>query len=48
MCRGANTAKRAVPLLPVEERSAEQQAAAIEESAEEQLAAVATVAAKFL
>lgn len=48
MCRGAATTKSAIPLLPVEEQSAEQQADAVEESTEQQLEAVAAVAAKFL
>lgn len=48
MCRGASDAKRLVPLLPVEERNAEQQAEAVEEAAAEQLQQVASVAAKFL
>ncbi len=48
MCRGASEVKSMLPLLPVEEQSAEQQADAVEESTEQQMEAVAAVAAKFL
>ncbi|KAI3437922.1 hypothetical protein D9Q98_000367 [Chlorella vulgaris] len=48
MCRGVSEVKSMLPLLPVEEQSAEQQAEAVEESTEQQMEAVAAVAAKFL
>ena len=48
MCRGASEVRREVPLLPVEEQSAEQQAEGIEAAAETEMEAVAAVARKFL
>ena len=48
MCRGASEVRREVPLLPVEEQSAEQQAEGIETAAEQEMDAVAAVARKFL
>lgn len=48
MCRGASEVRREVPLLPVEEQSAEQQAEGVEAAAEIEMAAVAAVASKFL
>ena len=48
MCRGASSASRLVPLLPVEEQSAEQQADAVVEAADAQLEAVVAVGSKFL
>ncbi|KAL4422981.1 hypothetical protein ABPG77_005461 [Micractinium sp. CCAP 211/92] len=51
MCRGAGEAGGAqskIPLLPVEEQSAEQQAEAVEEAVQQQFEFVKGVAAKFL
>ncbi|KAL4451974.1 hypothetical protein ABPG75_007636 [Micractinium tetrahymenae] len=52
MCRGAGGAGAAaqgrIPLLPVEEQTAEQQAEAVEEAAQQQFEFVRGVAAKFL
>ena len=48
MCRGASSASRLVPLLPVEEQSAEQQADAVVEAADAQLETVVAVGSKFI